>query len=157
MGGNVECCAPIGNGYSAGCMATRGRGAMWNRSGRSNRKLARAWRIAHQMTDAPMTPAAVTGTNMVPTSETMDVSHHKSTDVLQTYVRDADPFRDHAGTGLLKERPTPSENMALPRATQWRRSGSAQQSEATRHSSFWPPPEAIPAAPCEARRRQRAS
>jgi hypothetical protein len=30
-----------------------------------------------------------------------DVSRHKSMDVLQAYVRDADRFRDHAGAGLL--------------------------------------------------------
>jgi hypothetical protein len=30
-----------------------------------------------------------------------DVSLHKSMDVLQAYVRDADLFRDHAGAGLL--------------------------------------------------------
>jgi hypothetical protein len=30
-----------------------------------------------------------------------DVSRHKSMDVLQAYVRDADMFRDHAGAGLL--------------------------------------------------------
>ena len=30
-----------------------------------------------------------------------DVSRHKSMDVLQGYVRDADMFRDHAGIGLL--------------------------------------------------------
>jgi hypothetical protein len=30
-----------------------------------------------------------------------DVSRHKSMDVLQGYVRDADMFRDHAGAGLL--------------------------------------------------------
>ena len=30
-----------------------------------------------------------------------DVSRHKSMDVLQAYVRDADLFRDHAGAGLL--------------------------------------------------------
>jgi hypothetical protein len=30
-----------------------------------------------------------------------DVSRHKSMDVLQAYVRDADLFRDHAGGGLL--------------------------------------------------------
>jgi hypothetical protein len=29
-----------------------------------------------------------------------DVSRHKSMDVLQAYVRDADLFRDHAGAGL---------------------------------------------------------
>jgi hypothetical protein len=33
-----------------------------------------------------------------------DVSRHKSMDVLQTYVRDADLFRDHAGIGLLPQR-----------------------------------------------------
>ena len=31
-----------------------------------------------------------------------DVSRHKSIDVLQAYVRDADLFRNHAGTGLLR-------------------------------------------------------
>jgi hypothetical protein len=30
-----------------------------------------------------------------------DVSRHKSMDVLQAYVRDADLFRDHAGAGML--------------------------------------------------------
>jgi hypothetical protein len=30
-----------------------------------------------------------------------DVSRHKSMDMLQAYVRDADLFRDHAGAGLL--------------------------------------------------------
>jgi len=30
-----------------------------------------------------------------------DVSRRKSMDVLQAYVRDADMFRDHAGSGLL--------------------------------------------------------
>src|SRR5262249_52153075 len=30
-----------------------------------------------------------------------DVSRHKSMEVLQGYVRDADMFRDHAGAGLL--------------------------------------------------------
>jgi hypothetical protein len=30
-----------------------------------------------------------------------DVSRHKSMDVLQTSVRDADLFRDHAWAGLL--------------------------------------------------------
>jgi hypothetical protein len=30
-----------------------------------------------------------------------DVSRHKSMDVLQAYVPDADLFRDHAGAGLL--------------------------------------------------------
>jgi hypothetical protein len=30
-----------------------------------------------------------------------DVSRHKSMDVLQAHVRDAELFRDHAGAGLL--------------------------------------------------------
>jgi len=30
-----------------------------------------------------------------------DVSRHKSMEVLQGYVRDADIFRDHAGASLL--------------------------------------------------------
>jgi hypothetical protein len=29
------------------------------------------------------------------------VSRHKSMDVLQSYIRDAELFRDHAGAGLL--------------------------------------------------------
>jgi hypothetical protein len=33
--------------------------------------------------------------------EMRDVSRHKSMDVLQTYVRAAELFRDHAGAGLL--------------------------------------------------------
>jgi hypothetical protein len=31
----------------------------------------------------------------------MDVSRHKSADTLRGYVRDAELFKDHAGTGLL--------------------------------------------------------
>jgi hypothetical protein len=31
----------------------------------------------------------------------MDVSPHKSVDTLRGYVRDAELFKDHAGTGLL--------------------------------------------------------
>jgi site-specific recombinase XerD len=34
-----------------------------------------------------------------------DQSRHKSLDVLRTYVRDAEQFKDHAGTGLLQSRP----------------------------------------------------
>ena len=34
-------------------------------------------------------------------SRCANVSRHKSMDVLQGYVRDADLFRDHAGAGLL--------------------------------------------------------
>jgi len=30
-----------------------------------------------------------------------DVSRHRSMDVLQAYVRDANMFRDHTGAGLL--------------------------------------------------------
>ena len=31
----------------------------------------------------------------------MDMSRHKSVDTLRGYVRDAELFKDHAGTGLL--------------------------------------------------------
>jgi hypothetical protein len=31
----------------------------------------------------------------------MDISRHKSVDVLRGFVRDAEAFRDHAGAGLL--------------------------------------------------------
>jgi hypothetical protein len=34
-------------------------------------------------------------------SKMRDVSRHKSMDVLQSYIRDAELFRDHAGAGLL--------------------------------------------------------
>lgn len=34
-----------------------------------------------------------------------DQSRHKSLDVLRGYVRDAERFDDHAGTGLLQEAP----------------------------------------------------
>lgn len=34
-----------------------------------------------------------------------DQSRHKSLDVLREYVRDAERFDDHAGTGLLEESP----------------------------------------------------
>jgi hypothetical protein len=37
----------------------------------------------------------------------MDVSRHKSIDVLRGYVRDADAFQDYAGAGLLWRRPPP--------------------------------------------------
>jgi len=36
-----------------------------------------------------------------PCSRILDVSRHKSVDVLRGYVRDAEAFRDHAGAGLL--------------------------------------------------------
>jgi hypothetical protein len=34
-----------------------------------------------------------------------DVSRHKSMDVLQAYVRDADLFRDHTGAGCFSSPP----------------------------------------------------
>jgi hypothetical protein len=34
-------------------------------------------------------------------NEMMDVSRHKSVDILRGYVRDAELFKDHAGAGLL--------------------------------------------------------
>jgi Tripartite tricarboxylate transporter family receptor len=37
-----------------------------------------------------------------PLFKMMDVSRHKSVDVLRGYVRDAEAFRDHAGAGLLQ-------------------------------------------------------
>jgi hypothetical protein len=39
--------------------------------------------------------------SLAPLFKMMDVNRHKSVDTLRGYVRDADAFRDHAGTGLL--------------------------------------------------------
>jgi hypothetical protein len=47
---------------------------------------------------ANLPPAARRGASVF---KIRDVSGHKSMDVLQAYVRDADLFRDHAGAGLL--------------------------------------------------------
>jgi integrase len=53
---------------------------------------------AHSLRAGFLTSAARRGASVF---KMRDVSRHKSMDVLQTYVRDADLFRDHAGAGLL--------------------------------------------------------
>jgi integrase len=53
---------------------------------------------AHSLRSDFLTSAARRGANVF---KMRDVSRHKSMDVLQAYVRDADLFRDHAGAGLL--------------------------------------------------------
>jgi site-specific recombinase XerD len=53
---------------------------------------------AHSLRAGFLTSAARRGASVF---KMRDVSRHKSMDVLQAYVRDADLFRDHAGTGLL--------------------------------------------------------
>jgi integrase len=53
---------------------------------------------AHSLRAGFLTSAARRGASVF---KMRDVSRHKSTDVLQAYVRDADLFRDHAGAGLL--------------------------------------------------------
>jgi hypothetical protein len=53
---------------------------------------------AHSLRAGFLTSAARRGASMF---KMRDVSRHKSMDVLQAYVRDADLFRDHAGAGLL--------------------------------------------------------
>jgi len=45
-----------------------------------------------------LTSAAAKGASIF---KMMDVSRHKSVDTLRGYVRDAELFKDHAGTGLL--------------------------------------------------------
>jgi hypothetical protein len=45
-----------------------------------------------------LTSAAARGASLF---KMMDISRHKSVDVLRGYVRDAEAFRDHAGAGLL--------------------------------------------------------
>jgi site-specific recombinase XerD len=53
---------------------------------------------AHSLRSGFPTSAARRGASIF---KMRDVSRHKSLDVLQAYVRDADMFRDHAGAGLL--------------------------------------------------------
>ena len=53
---------------------------------------------AHSLRAGFLTSAARRGASVFKMRE---VSRHKSMDVLQAYVRDADLFRDHAGAGLL--------------------------------------------------------
>jgi site-specific recombinase XerD len=53
---------------------------------------------AHSLRSGFLTSAARKGASVF---KMRDVSRHKSMDVLQSYVRDADLFRDHAGAGLL--------------------------------------------------------
>jgi site-specific recombinase XerD len=52
----------------------------------------------HSLRSGFLTSAARRGASVF---KMRDVSRHKSMDVLQGYVRDAELFRDHAGTGLL--------------------------------------------------------
>jgi integrase len=52
----------------------------------------------HSLRAGFLTSAAARGASLF---KMMDVSRHKSVDVLRGYVRDADAFRDHAGAGLL--------------------------------------------------------
>jgi integrase len=53
---------------------------------------------AHSLRAGFLTSAARRGASVF---KMRDVSRHKSMDVLQAYVRDADIFKDHAGIGLL--------------------------------------------------------
>lgn len=53
---------------------------------------------AHSLRSGFLTSAARRGASIF---KMKDVSRHKSMDVLQSYVRDADLFQDHAGAGLL--------------------------------------------------------
>ncbi len=53
---------------------------------------------AHSLRAGFLTSAARRGASVF---KMRDASRHKSMDVLQAYVRDADLFRDHAGAALL--------------------------------------------------------
>jgi hypothetical protein len=53
---------------------------------------------AHSLRAGFLTSAARRGASVF---KMRDVSRHRSMDVLQSYVRDADLFRDHAGAGFL--------------------------------------------------------
>jgi site-specific recombinase XerD len=52
----------------------------------------------HSLRSGFLTSAAARGASIF---KMMDVSRHKSIDTLRSYVRDAEMFRNHAGTGLL--------------------------------------------------------
>jgi site-specific recombinase XerD len=52
----------------------------------------------HSMRAGFLTSAAKRGASIF---KMMDVSRHKSVETLRGYVRDAEIFKDHAGTGLL--------------------------------------------------------
>jgi len=52
----------------------------------------------HSLQSRFLTSAASSGASIF---KMMDVSRHKSVDTLRGYVRDAELFRNHAGTGLL--------------------------------------------------------
>jgi site-specific recombinase XerD len=52
----------------------------------------------HSLRAGFLTSAAAHGASIF---KMMDVSRHKSVETLQGYIRDAEMFRDHAGTGLL--------------------------------------------------------
>jgi site-specific recombinase XerD len=52
----------------------------------------------HSLRSGFLTSAAAQGASIF---KMMDVSRHKSIDTLRGYVRDAEMFRDHAGSGLL--------------------------------------------------------
>jgi len=52
----------------------------------------------HSLRSGFLTSAASRGASIF---KMMDVSRHKSVDTLRGYVRDAELFRDHAGSGLL--------------------------------------------------------
>jgi site-specific recombinase XerD len=52
----------------------------------------------HSLRSGFLTSAARRGASLF---KMMDVSRHKSVDTLRAYVREADLFRDHAGSGLL--------------------------------------------------------
>jgi site-specific recombinase XerD len=52
----------------------------------------------HSLRAGFLTSAARRGASIF---KMMDVSRHRSVDTLRGYVRDAELFRDHAGSGLL--------------------------------------------------------
>ena len=53
---------------------------------------------AHSLRAGFLTSASRSGASLF---KMRDVSRHKSVNMLEAYVRDADLFRDHAGAGLL--------------------------------------------------------
>jgi hypothetical protein len=65
----------------------------------------------HSLRSGFLTSAATRGALLF---NMMDVSRHKSVDVLRGYVRDAEAFRHHAGAGLLWSISQPGEVVGMP-------------------------------------------
>jgi hypothetical protein len=66
----------------------------------------------HSLRAGFLTSAAKRGVSIF---KMMDVSRHRSVDTLRGYVREAEIFKDHAGTGLLQSSTTFTHNFMSSR------------------------------------------